>query len=166
MKHLLTVIACCLAVAGSAQTPYNPDFDGNNLIGVNDLTEFLPMWGQEFYPETDLPINYFTTDCCNWLLDSNGDSYAIYDTLYMSNESQFLVITGDDGVGGVNGSTAFVSLPDGNQFLKLIIYAEDAAFLFLPNQEIQSGFLHWDMIDDMTFRTYYRLPTGDWIKEN
>ena len=51
MKHLLTAIACCLAVAGSAQTPYNPDADGNNLIGVDDLTEFLPLWGQEFYPE-------------------------------------------------------------------------------------------------------------------
>ena len=29
MKHLLTAIACCLAVAGSAQTPYNPDSDGD-----------------------------------------------------------------------------------------------------------------------------------------
>ena len=30
MKHLLTAIACCLAVAGSAQTSYNPDIEGRS----------------------------------------------------------------------------------------------------------------------------------------
>ena len=32
MKHLLTAIACFLALSMSAQTPYNPDFDNDSLI--------------------------------------------------------------------------------------------------------------------------------------
>jgi len=53
MKHLLTVIACCLAVAGSAQT-WNPDADFDNVIGVNDLMELLSVFGTEWtatYPQ-------------------------------------------------------------------------------------------------------------------
>ena len=55
MKHLLTAIACCLAVAGSAQTPYNPDSDGNNLMGAEDLMSLLSLYGGEFYPQTIEP---------------------------------------------------------------------------------------------------------------
>ena len=52
MKHLLTAIACCLAVAGSAQTPvpFNPDADGDELIGVEDLMVTLSLFGQSFSP--------------------------------------------------------------------------------------------------------------------
>jgi hypothetical protein len=32
----------------SAQTPYNPDADGNGLIGVSDLTSFLSLYGSSF----------------------------------------------------------------------------------------------------------------------
>ena len=72
MKHLLTAIACCLVVAGSAQTPYNPEVDGNNLIGVVDLTEFLPLWGGEFYPDvnTSEPVIFET----GYLSYSHGDA--------------------------------------------------------------------------------------------
>jgi len=52
MKHLLTAIACCLAVGGSAQFPYNPDSDGDNMIGMDDFLDFLPLFGAEFYPDS------------------------------------------------------------------------------------------------------------------
>ena len=44
MKHLLTAIACCLAVAGSAQTPYNPDSDGDGCITVSDVLGVLSLF--------------------------------------------------------------------------------------------------------------------------
>ena len=50
MKHLLTAIACCLAVAGSAQT-WNPDADFDNIIGVNDLMALLSVFGTEWTAE-------------------------------------------------------------------------------------------------------------------
>ena len=37
-------------MAGSAQTPYNPDSDGDNLIAMEDFLDFLPLFGDEFYP--------------------------------------------------------------------------------------------------------------------
>ena len=50
MKHLLTAIACCLTVAGSAQT-WNPDADFDNVIGVNDLMALLSVFGTEWTAE-------------------------------------------------------------------------------------------------------------------
>ena len=55
MKHLLTAIACFLALSMSAQTPYNPDFDNDSLITFNDMLSFLPLYGSEFFPELSEP---------------------------------------------------------------------------------------------------------------
>jgi len=55
MKHLLTAIACCLAVAGSAQSdayPFNPDSDGDGLIGVADLLALLSDFGMDAEVQT------------------------------------------------------------------------------------------------------------------
>jgi len=48
MKHLLTAIACFFALSMSAQFPYNPDSDSDNLIGAVDLLSLLPLYGSEF----------------------------------------------------------------------------------------------------------------------
>ena len=48
MKHLLTAIACSLAVAGSAQTPYNPDGNADGMIGSADLVTLLSFYGALF----------------------------------------------------------------------------------------------------------------------
>ena len=47
MKHLLTAIACCLAVAGSAQSDCPEPLDSNSdgLIGVEDLMNLLSRYG-------------------------------------------------------------------------------------------------------------------------
>ena len=55
MKHLLTAIACCLAVAGSAQSdayPFNPDSEGDGIVGVADLLALLSDFGLEAEVET------------------------------------------------------------------------------------------------------------------
>ena len=54
MKHLLTTIACCLAVVclGQGTTiheyPWNPDWNNDNFVGSSDLTGFLSAFGSEF----------------------------------------------------------------------------------------------------------------------
>jgi len=70
MKHLLTAIACCLAVAGSAQTPYNPDEDGDNFITNEDLLSLLSLYGESFAPSfinseeiCIVPNNELESDC-------------------------------------------------------------------------------------------------------
>ena len=50
MKHLLTAIACFFALSMSAQTPYNPDSNGDNFVDIADFLDFLPNYGQDFYP--------------------------------------------------------------------------------------------------------------------
>ena len=78
MKHLLTAIAYCLAVAGSAQTPYNPDSNGDGFVGSADLVSLLSLYG-ELAPVDSLTVvtadalelsGYYQTD---W-----GYSYPIY----------------------------------------------------------------------------------------
>ena len=57
MKHLLTAIACFFALSMSAQTPYNPDSDSDNVIGSVDLLDLLPLYGGPFFPSTDVTID-------------------------------------------------------------------------------------------------------------
>ncbi len=61
MKHLMTLMALVVAVTAGAQTglvefPYNPDSDGDDLIGTVDLLDLLALYGLEF-SEEDLYLN-------------------------------------------------------------------------------------------------------------
>jgi len=61
MKHLITCLALGIAFAAGAQTglvefPYNPDSDGDDLIGTADLLDLLALYGLEF-SEEDLYLN-------------------------------------------------------------------------------------------------------------
>jgi hypothetical protein len=54
MKHLLTGIACFLALSVSVQTLYNPDVDGDDCITVTDVLSILGLFntceeGYTFY---------------------------------------------------------------------------------------------------------------------
>ena len=69
MKHLLALMALCVAFAAGAQTglvefPYNPDADNDDLIGTEDLLALLSLYGSEFSEE-------------NLYLDSDSSS-ALY----------------------------------------------------------------------------------------
>ena len=53
MKQLLTVISCFLALTLTAQEvvieyPYNPDFENDGNVGVEDLLELLSSFGMAF----------------------------------------------------------------------------------------------------------------------
>ena len=65
MKHFMTTLLCLFAMNMSAQTgfvefPYNPDSDGDDLIGTADLLDLLSLFGSEF-SEEDLYINQDST---------------------------------------------------------------------------------------------------------
>ena len=54
MKHFMTLVALAFAFTAGAQGtsiheyPWNPDSNNDNLIGVDDLLDFLPVFGDEF----------------------------------------------------------------------------------------------------------------------
>lgn len=65
MKHLLTAIACCLAVVGRAQI-WNPDAAFDNAITVKDLMALLSVFGNEWttdYPEDPEEIEGYSGSC-------------------------------------------------------------------------------------------------------
>ena len=48
MKHLMTLMALVVAMtAGSQNVIYNPDIDGDNVIGVSDILQLLTLFGTE-----------------------------------------------------------------------------------------------------------------------
>lgn len=107
MKHLLTAIACCLAVAGSAQTPYNPDVDGDDCITVTDVLSILGLFNT---CEDGYTFHYFKVGASTYpFSDLMGDGpwYLIGDstyTPYTSSEGGFDLIMEDlinnaDGTG-------------------------------------------------------------------
>lgn len=71
MKHLLTAIACCLAVASFGQGttiheyPWNPDWNNDNFVGSSDLTGFLSAFGSEFGNPPE-PCDYDGTPLEEW----------------------------------------------------------------------------------------------------
>jgi hypothetical protein len=81
MKHLLTAIACCLAVAGSAQTPYNPDSNGDNFIGSEDVLELLSEYGTDFFAlpsgESLVNVEYNEEQCDGFCITEFADIYVI-----------------------------------------------------------------------------------------
>ena len=94
MKHLLTAIACCLAVAGSAQTSYNPDIDGDGCITVTDVLGVLSQFDtcvegtklfyfhddSQKHPFGGLDIDDFGTSTAYWwLTDESGEFYQSTD---------------------------------------------------------------------------------------
>lgn len=53
MKHILTIISCLLGLTLTAQEvvveyPYNPDFENDGNVGVEDLLQLLSSFGMAF----------------------------------------------------------------------------------------------------------------------
>ena len=69
MKHLMTLVALLVSTAAVAQIPtlpWNPDENGDQLIGLPDLLGLLGVYGQVL-PSDQPTIGYFTD------LDSVGE---------------------------------------------------------------------------------------------
>jgi len=145
MKHLLTAIACCLAVAGSAQTPYNPDSDGNNLMGAEDLMSLLSLYGGEFYPN-NAPV--FQT--CN-------DEYT--DTCFVDEATDVVFLDGAD----------FIFLPEDSSFKKITFMPYE----FIPYEVNLLMPIVWlTSSDSILWVTYWahagsilRSPTNRWYAQ-
>jgi len=149
MKHLLTAIACFLALSMSAQTPYNPDFDNDSLITFNDMLSFLPLYGSEFFPELSEPVV----------------QYCVFDTISDCdvNEATDIVIVQDPDE--VNNPK--VHLPAGLGF-KSILVMHDGSHPF-GNVQVR-GALNYQyddavMHEYLTIRKlgfFMRTPSGYW----
>ena len=85
MKHLMTLMALVVAVTAGAQGttiheyPWNPDSNNDNLIGVDDLLDFLPVFGDEF----GLPPEPCTYDGS----DFEDLMFRIYNQLFLTQYS-------------------------------------------------------------------------------
>ena len=77
MKHLLTAIVCCLAVAGSAQTPYNPDSNSDGFVGSADLVSLLSLYGELAPVDSLTVVTVDSLELSGYQIDW-GDSIPIY----------------------------------------------------------------------------------------
>ena len=64
MKRILTLIVCAISLNAVGQVPnylpYNPDFDGDSWIGINDLLNVLSVYAAE-WENGELLLNSDTT---------------------------------------------------------------------------------------------------------
>jgi hypothetical protein len=81
MKHLLTAIACFFALSMSAQFPYNPDSDGDNFIGSEDVMGLLSEYGTDFFAlpsgESLVYVEYNEEQCNGFCITEFADIYVI-----------------------------------------------------------------------------------------
>ena len=93
MKHLFTLLALIASMTAGAQTPYNPDSDGDNMIGINDVLDFLPYFGSEFFPEPNEPAIFSLNESI--LASSDLDTIAINGGFSITLEYTFIT---DDNI--------------------------------------------------------------------
>ena len=70
MKHLLTAIACFFVLSMSAQTLYNPDFDGDGCITVTDVLGVLSLF--DTCEIADI-IGCMDDTSCNYYAEATSD---------------------------------------------------------------------------------------------
>ena len=90
MKHLAALLTMAITLTGLAQQmPYNPDANGDDFVGVDDVLGVLGVYDTALM-QPDLQCDYegteleeFILDVVNWdvILDSVYVEYAILDTL-------------------------------------------------------------------------------------
>ena len=90
MKHLMTLMALVVAVTAGAQGttiheyPWNPDSNNDNLIGINDLLDFLPVFGDEFGNPPE-PCDYDGTPL-EELVIGIADGSIVLDSMFIEYE--------------------------------------------------------------------------------
>ena len=73
MKHFLTLAALIASMAALAQNPnYDPDSNGDDLIGAEDLQSFLAVYNTMLTAE-QVTIGYI--DDFDFVVANNGDQY-------------------------------------------------------------------------------------------
>jgi hypothetical protein len=93
MKHLLTLIGCCLALSLSAQEltldyPYNPDYENDGNVGVEDLLQLLAYFDMGFEVD-DIVIDEVTlTQWLQTISQTLINQQATIDSLQASLDSQ------------------------------------------------------------------------------
>ena len=147
MKHLFTAIACCLAVAGSAQNdgyPFNPDSDGDGLIGVEDLLALLSDFGMDAQLQTCFKgnicwfdatngTNYTEAGCGTLVAETASAGSAYTQIVYITNagysEGDVLHLVHASGSYATNGTGAvFRTEIDGNWTNAIVLGAGDNLF--------------------------------------
>ena len=81
MKYLVTIVMSVLVFVASAQSdidyPYNPDFENDGFVGIEDVLELLSVYGTPFTPEQLLLDGASLTEIIE-SLQSQIDSLASY----------------------------------------------------------------------------------------
>ena len=76
MKHLTTLLAlllsCSMLAQGPVEFPWNPDADGDDFIGVNDLMALLGEYSTSFSEEN----LYLSEDSLSAMYDAGSMNYA------------------------------------------------------------------------------------------
>ena len=86
----MTLMALVVAVTAGAQGttiheyPWNPDSNNDNLIGINDLLDFLPVFGDEFGNPPE-PCDYDGTPLED-LVIGIADGSIVLDSMFIEYE--------------------------------------------------------------------------------
>ena len=153
MKHLLTAIACFLALSMSAQTPYNPDFDNDSLITFNDMLSFLPLYGSEFFPE---PVDLMQEQYC--IVANNCD------TCWVNEDSDVVYLT-TQYCGSIGRGPVY--LPDGVSLKKVYLFGYEGTVgcnIYVRDSPEDNYYLLINSFQTDDAAIVFRMPSGRWIK--
>lgn len=166
MKQLFTLalaFACLSAHSQSGQMPFNPDYDGDNVVATTDFLAVLPLFGSTMV-DTSLTCDYQGTEletlfggliAGNLVLDSVYVEYLIFDSLLTYSPEcpdPFMVETVLDRSFMMSNSNAFLQYANPwvyasgyylgyDRDFKIQFYPENGSFrLLLSDFEVENFF--------------------------
>ena len=176
MKHLLTLTALLVSSLAMGQMPYNPDSNGDDLIGATDLISVLGLYNTLMvdssltcdYEGTELEDLFIGLVDATLQLDSLYVEYIVYDTVsyytpgcpdlvfesvvlersYTLNFFDYLV--NNEGIASVHGSLNYLGYT--RSFLVTYFPSNNAWSLELTDYEIQQTSTY--------YRTSYWYSSG------
>ena len=173
MKHFVTLVACLASFIALAQNPnYDPDSNGDDLIGAEDLVSLLSVYNTSLSVDTALECDFDGTVEDEWLfgvlngeviIDSIVVQYSISDSTtyfepgcpveqvyYLDVEVEYALFFAYDN----GGSIAFTS-----DYIPNWGVSYGATFSFWFNSENGQGACYW--FDQNLFQLRYNVPPYD-----
>ena len=162
MKHLLTAIACFFALSMSAQTPYNPDSNGDNFIGSHDLLDFLPLYDSPFFATDSIVVQ--TVDSAVYLIDTCF--YNPVPSIQFTMDSNCTAYTGDSVA-----QATYVPYAYGDEIFGMCYvynwegYNSSYQYQLPVEIEESADWVNWQVLSDFSLGMNLELPADSSFKK-
>lgn len=159
MKHLLSFTALLISSLAMGQMPYNPDSNGDDLIGATDLISVLGLYNT-LMVDSSLTCDYEGTELESWI-GGLFDGTLNFDSLYV----EYLIFdTAETFLPGCPDPVMIETVLDRSYMITNIYYSDNSSF---DRWQANLGYLGFTRYVELRFKNNgrYSLYVQDYEVE-